>query len=112
VIRYLSGAATESLEAVCFDADIGLLIQPGIALLPGGRGTHAELGAALGTQVFGEALAACNPGIVCDRRPICIYSPTPEEDFGTTKKTCAFYHHPNVQRFDDLDEMVGWLLSE
>jgi hypothetical protein len=43
---------------------------------------------------------------------VCIYSPTPEVDFGTTVKTCAFYHHPNVQKFDDLEEMVGWLLSE
>lgn len=75
-----------------------------VVLLPGGRGTHVELGIALG-------LSALLHGETGDPI-ICIYSPTPEADFGTTGKTCAFYHHPNVQKFDNLDEMVGWLLSE
>jgi hypothetical protein len=75
-----------------------------IVLLPGGRGTHAELGVALGEAVWREATGF--------EMGVCIYSPTPEKDFGTGRTTCAFYHHPNVQRFDDLDEMVGWLLSE
>jgi hypothetical protein len=75
-----------------------------VVLLPGGRGTHVELGIALAEAVFGQANGF--------ETRICIYSPTPDKDFGTEKTTCAFYHHPNVQRFDDLDEMTGWLLSE
>lgn len=78
-----------------------------IVLLPGGRGTHVELGIALGLS---------DAFVVPKNEPIepivCIYSPTPDVDFGTERTTCAFYHHPNVQRFDDLNELVGWLLSE
>lgn len=72
-----------------------------VVLLPGGRGTHVELG-----------LAVANAHLTPSYPIICIYSPTPDKDFGTERTTCAFYHHPAVQRFDDLDELVGWLLSE
>lgn len=88
-----------------------LVAQTIIVLLPGGRGTHTELGVALGTTVLANQLE--DAGVIETMpRLICIYSPTPDKDFGTERTTCAFYHHPNVQRFDDLDEMVGWLLSE
>jgi len=44
---------------------------------------------------------------------VCIYSPDAERDFGTGGTTCAFYHHPNVERFSgDLDEMISTLLGE
>lgn len=53
-----------------------------IVLLPGGRGTHAELG---------MALAAGKPVILHQLR-----SPLVREAnlFGATPETCAFYHHP------------------
>lgn len=78
-----------------------------IVLLPGGRGTHTELGAALG-------VADCyvrHIGETAEPR-IVIYSPDPERDFGTTKTTCAFYHHPLVERFSSWDEMVSTFLTE
>jgi hypothetical protein len=78
-----------------------------IVLLPGGRGTHVELGLALAA-----AWASGTSRDTADGMTICLYSPTPEQDFGTERTTCAFYHHPDVQKFDDLEEMVGWLLSE
>jgi nucleoside 2-deoxyribosyltransferase len=49
-----------------------------VALLPGGRGTHAEIGAALALRV-----------------PVVIYDPDGSlVDPG--EETCAFYHHPGV----------------
>jgi hypothetical protein len=77
-----------------------------IVLLPGGRGTHVEIGLALAN------LWACGSRPEDQDILICLYSPNPDEDFGTTGKTCAFYHYPNVQKFTDLDEMIGYLLSE
>lgn len=71
-----------------------------IVLLPGGRGTHTELGMAIG-----DARA-------CDGDPrIVIYSEDPK-DFEIGPKTCAFYHHPTVERFTDWDEMVATFLTE
>jgi hypothetical protein len=66
-----------------------------IALLPGGRGTHCEIGAALavGSKVF-----------------IC--SEDPELDFGTTGKTCAFYHHPGVVQCNSYTDLTLALLKE
>ncbi len=49
-----------------------------IVLLPGGRGTHAELGAA---NVLGK--------------PVLIFSDNPK-DFLSTEATCAFYWNANV----------------
>ena len=74
-----------------------------IVLLPGGRGTHTELGMALALREIDS-----------DAEPrVCIYSPDAERDFGTGGTTCAFYHHPNVERFSgDLDEMISTLLGE
>jgi hypothetical protein len=50
-----------------------------IALLPGGRGTHIEIGMALGMG-----------------KPVLLHQPTQSESydmFGATTETCAFYHH-------------------
>jgi hypothetical protein len=49
-----------------------------IVLLPGGRGTHVELGAAL---AFGK--------------PVVLVG-TPEEIVDINQNTCAFYHHHHV----------------
>lgn len=76
-----------------------------IVLLPGGRGTHTELGIALGTVdpvVWG-------PDEVPTR--IVIYSPDPKRDFETKGQTCVFYHHPCVERFADMTAMINSLLG-
>lgn len=62
-----------------------------IVLWPGGRGTHAELGAAI----------AANKSVI-------FYSPV-DDHHKATKETCAFYHHPNVKRFDQLESMMQYL---
>lgn len=51
-----------------------------IALLPGGRGTHAELGIALGAG-----------------KPVIVWDET-NEAFQLTDATCAFYWHPLVHQ--------------
>ncbi len=52
-----------------------------IVILPGGRGTHCELGMAIafGRQIF-----------------ILAENPKEQEMQGATPETCAFYHHPAV----------------
>lgn len=72
-----------------------------IVLLPGGRGTHTELGVALGYQV--------GPG-----NRVVLWSAEPELDFGTTEATSAFYHHPGVEHRSDPDmaSLAAWLLAE
>lgn len=52
-----------------------------IVILPGGRGTHVELGAAIAAH-----------------KPVILYCPTPETKRLLTacQETCAFYHHPNI----------------
>jgi len=51
-----------------------------IILLPGGYGTHAELGMALGSK-----------------KKIILHS-VDNEVFTACEKTCAFYHHQNVSQ--------------
>lgn len=75
-----------------------------IVLLPGGRGTHTELGIAIGMVdpvVFGPDE---------DRMRIVVYSANPG-DFEIKGQTCAFYHHPCVERFTSMDEMIDSLLK-
>lgn len=61
-----------------------------IVLLPGGKGTHAELGAALaaGKQVL---LHAQDPG-----------------DYAPFGRTCVFYHHPHVIPLDTTKGLRPW----
>lgn len=61
-----------------------------VALLPGGRGTHAEIGIAIGAGV-----------------PVVLVTTDPA-DKGDGGATCAFYHHPGVVILDtaDLDEVA------
>ncbi len=52
-----------------------------LILLPGGKGTHIELGTALAT---------------CDNKRIVLWSESAEA-FGGGTATCVFYHHPAVR---------------
>ena len=63
-----------------------------IVLLPGGRGTHCEIGMALalGKKVY-------------------ILSTKPEVDFGSTTETCAFYHHPLVRQATSETDLMALL---
>lgn len=81
-----------------------------IVLLAGGRGTHAELGIAIGSTRLGQALVEAGVAAEIERR-ITIFSPDPVKDFGGGGTTCAFYHHPLVERFTDLDVMFGSLIG-
>lgn len=82
-----------------------------IVLLPGGRGTHAELGCAIGQTLLGKALVEEGIAESAERR-IVLYSATPDQDFGTQYPGCCiFYHHPLVERFTDLDVMFGSLIG-
>lgn len=55
-----------------------------IVLLPGGRGTHVELGAAVAVGI-----------------PVVLWSPDPERDFSTDERTSAFYHIGWIQHRSD-----------
>jgi hypothetical protein len=72
-IERLTGVAHNMMQAVR-DADFV------VVLLPGGKGTHTEFGAALalGKKIF----------VHCED----------EEVFLPTEKTSAFYHHPLVTK--------------
>lgn len=63
-----------------------------IVLLPGGRGTHTELGIALGLNLR-----------------VVLLSETAEIDFGQDGRTCAFYHHSLVQRVSSWFELLSVL---
>lgn len=56
-----------------------------IVILPGGRGTHIEMGIAL------------HPS---SRSLLWVVSNQPEKDFGLGEDTCAFYHHPRAFRIN------------
>jgi nucleoside 2-deoxyribosyltransferase len=57
-----------------------------LILLPGGRGTHCELGAALGLK-----------------KPVILYAP--EDTHLLKKKHCGFYHHPLVTMVKTPEEV-------
>jgi hypothetical protein len=69
-----------------------------VVLLPGGRGTHAELGAALAAK-----------------KPVIVHSFCAETDFGNGSDACAFYHHPLVRhacyRGEDWVEKLAAFVS-
>ena len=62
-----------------------------IALLPGGRGTHAEIGAA---AVLGK--------------PLALYSDNPRH-FIPCKDTCAFYWPPDVFHTTSMDRLLAYV---
>jgi hypothetical protein len=63
-----------------------------IVLWPGGRGTHAELGIAIGAG-----------------KPVVFVSDV-EGHHQASPETCAFYHHPSVLRFHYVDD-IPWALD-
>ena len=58
-----------------------------IALLPGGRGSHIEIGSALALN-----------------KKVILWSDEPEKYFDI-KNTCVFYFHPNVIRLHEYEEI-------
>lgn len=77
VIRTTSVAETDGVRAADFV----------VVLLPGGRGTHAELGMAL---AFGKpTLIACGDAAMFEASP----------------ETCAFYHHPRAVPLVSIDPL-------
>ena len=73
--RAMGEAAFNELRAVR-DAELVLV------LLPGGAGTHTELGVAIATR---------------SNKRIVVWSETGEE-FLDPERTCTFYYHPCVER--------------
>lgn len=72
-----------------------------VCLLPGGRGTHTELGIAIATSLervyknYREDTA------------LVLVGPTEQDG-----RTCAFYLHPHVnERFATVGELLAWLRS-
>lgn len=87
-----------------------------IVLLPGGRGTHVELGAAIISKVVARALndalqvARVMDDVRCADKKIAIYSENAEKDFGFGGETCAFYHHPAVDtRVTTWADLLAWI---
>ena len=97
-------------EVAANEAEGVLCANVVIVLLPGGRGTHTELGMAIGHWQVAEALQAAGLVTVENRR-IIIYSDDPERDFGTNGTCCAFYHHPLVERVSSWTELLRKLVS-
>lgn len=66
-------------EVSCLEMDGVAQADVVIVLLPGGRGTHAELGMALATG-----------------KPVILNASEADHEafFGAVPETCAFYHHP------------------
>jgi nucleoside 2-deoxyribosyltransferase len=64
-----------------------------VVLLPGGRGTHTELGAAI---AYGKRVVLCAPAKIMEK----------------TRETCAFYHHPHVQHVTTPEEVLNILMEE
>lgn len=102
------GSAPERVEEIS-DLEIGGVISASVlfVILPGGKGTHAELGAALGKMRIDEAR-----GFNSDMR-VVIFGDKPEVQFEKVFGTCCFYWHYGVTRVDksDLDEFMRQLLN-
>lgn len=61
-----------------------------VVLWPGGRGTHVEMGMALGLG-----------------KPVVFISGI-EDHHDATQETCAFYHHPLVRRYRSIEEAMDF----
>lgn len=94
-------AARERITEVAAAEVIGAAADVFIALLPGGRGTHVEIGVAIATHWDNPA-------------SVVLWSPQSEVDFGTSKETSAFYHHPLVTQRSDatMAELAAWLQTQ
>lgn len=74
-----------------------------IVLLPGGRGTHTELGIALADSERQRERRGSSFG--SEKRIVII-----GEDTGVDGRTCAFYHHPQVDRwFATVDSFLAFM---
>jgi hypothetical protein len=74
-----------------------------IVMLPGGRGTHTELGIAIA-----DSVARKPTGNRCgnEKRIVIIGY----DDGGVDGRTCAFYHHPQIDhRFATSSEFVAFM---
>lgn len=86
-----------------------------LVVLPGGRGTHIELGIAVGLSIAGSAKQI----IVAEERKslgeIAGFIPAGNKDFGAApyyERTCAFYHYsPTVLRvrYVKIENLVSWV---
>ena len=75
-----------------------------ICLLPGGRGTHAELGAAIADAERQRERRQSNQ--VGGAKLIVIIG----DDGGVDGRTCAFYHHPCIsERFATVEEFAAFM---
>lgn len=59
-----------------------------VVLWPGGRGTHVEMGIAIGLEKKVHFISAV------------------EDHHGATPETCAFYHHSFVRRYRTVEEAM------
>lgn len=64
-----------------------------IVLWPGGRGTHVEMGIAIGAASM-------------DASTYIYFVSDIEDHHQATTETCAFYHHPFVERFRSIEELI------
>ncbi len=95
-------AKKKELRSLSFDdlRDIGIREKNGIlesdfivVLLPGGKGTHTELGIALGQE-----------------KKVFLYSSNGE--INNVETTSTFYHIPEVEKcFGTLDELLNKIIS-
>jgi hypothetical protein len=75
-----------------------------VCLLPGGRGTHTELGIALGNKRHKHGVRMA--GQVGGEIRIVLVG----DDGGADERTCCFYHHPDVDcRFDTTKEFLAFV---
>ncbi len=89
----VKGEGQARLEQVAENELQGVLsAEVVIVLLPGGRGTHTELGIALG--------AGCTNIIICAEK---------DEAFQQDDRTCAFYWNTPITRI--VGEMDSWLIE-
>ena len=84
----------DDLQRVAAEELAGVIrAQIVIVLLPGGRGTHTELGLALGY-----------------RKKIVLYSEDPASFDPASRDTCSFYWLPEVERVQcPWEELPRWL---
>lgn len=68
-----------------------------IAILPGGSGTHAELGMAIVSYEYG------------DKDQIILVAPKERYYWTPERGTCAFYHHPAVTWVEKTDDWQEWM---
>lgn len=84
------GRGVDGIREVAKDEARGVVEADVVfVLLPGGRGTHVELGIALGLD-----------------KPVLIVSDDPATT-GAVKETCAFYHHPAVAVVPRIEHAVA-----